>query len=842
MGAVGPVRYFLDFPVIVWLTAAFGLGVALTRHRVVGPVEFGFLCGAAAGLWIAGRGSGSPSWRLAGVIVLGTALGVARAVSHERQQPVWPGALDGQRVIATGTVVMSPEATARGWRAVVRLHTIQAAGTSHRSHGARQPRGRLPPHPAMSEAARGLAPETPQTADTVRRVEGRVRVTGRGAPPGAVTPGSRVSLRGVFRAGRPAGNPGERSEREALRRRGLSGVIAVASGDGVVVERPGRWSVRALVAAVRRRVITVVLTALPEPQGGLLLSLLLGIDTHLDPRVYQQFSRAGLVHLMVVSGAQVAIVAGACAWLARALRLSVSMATVATGLGVAVFAGMIDWAPSIGRAVLMTAVAMGGVLIGRARDRRATLAAAALALLVANPESLFDIGFQLSFAATWGLLFLSPVLEARLAWCHPRVASALGVTLGAQAAVAPLLALHFQTLAVAGLAANVLVLPLIAALVPAGFAIIPLLVVAPTLGAPLLGMLRPGLAAILWIGQRFGELSWATVPVPPMSSGTGAIFLGLLGATVALGSGALPTSRAIRTTLAAVGVLTVGVWCAGAARPPTMLVVTVLDVGQGDAILIQSPSGHVVLVDGGGEVGAERTVWDVGRMRVVPALRRAGVRRIDVVVFSHPHEDHVGGLPAVVENFPVGLVLDPGVPHPSPSYTRLLRLVEAGRIPYRTARAGMTLDLGAGVALAILHPPEPIPLLDGDPVHAGGVIGRLTRGAAAMLLTGDAEAAAEQYLIERGAPLHSGVLKVGHHGSRTSTTPALLRAVRPRYAVISVGADNTFGHPHPATLAALEVAGAEVLRTDLDGAVRFSSDGAFWRVETARSRSHAGIR
>jgi competence protein ComEC len=247
------------------------------------------------------------------------------------------------------------------------------------------------------------------------------------------------------------------------------------------------------------------------------------------------------------------------------------------------------------------------------------------------------------------------------------------------------------------------------------------------------------------------------------------------------------------------------------------------------------------LIDGGGEIGAERTGWDIGRMRVVPALRRAGVRRLDVVLLTHPHEDHVGGLPAAVENFPVGLVLDPGVPHPSPSYRRLLRSVEAGRIPYRIARAGMTIDLGNGVAVLILHPPEPIPVLEGDPVHAGAVILRLGYGRTAMLLTGDAEASAEQSLLDQGAPVASQVLKVGHHGSRTSTSPAFVAAVRPEMAVISVGADNDFGHPYPATLRTLEAAGVRVLRTDLDGAVRLTTDGQAWSAATARARNRAGI-
>lgn len=817
-----------DIPTIVWVTLAFAGGIALAeRHGDTSFPVSAIVAGAAAAwalCWVVGH----HGLRVFGAAVLLGALGFGHAALLEDRQPAWPEAADGRVLTAIGTVHAPPETTPTGWRAVMRLRTIEAeggAGGRAGSRRAQQPRARLPPT--------GSRPDTLE-------VTGAVRVTGRGDPP-PLGVGAEVAVRGRFRAGRPAGNPGERSERDALRRRGLVGVISAAPGETVTILRPGGWSVRGVVASFRARLIAEILRGLPQPHSGLLLSLLLGIDTHLSSEIYQQFSRAGLVHLMVVSGAQVAIVAGACAWAARAARLPVMAATAASGLGVAAFAGMVEWAPSIGRAVIMTGVGLGAVVVGRPRDRAATLAAAALLLLAASPRALFDIGFQLSFAATWGLLYLSPILQRRFSWMGARLSVAAGVTLAAQIAVAPLLAAHFQTLPVAGLLANVLALPLIALLVPAGFALIPLIVLVPSLGASFLALLRPGLQVVLWLGQWFGTLSWASIPTPPVSGEMAFLFILMLLGGAAIGSGAWAPSRGLRLAASALAVLVLGVWYGQASQPPSRLTVTVLDVGQGDAILIQSPAGRAVLIDGGGEVGPTRSGWDVGRMRVVPALRRAGVRRLDLMLLSHPHEDHVGGLPAVMENFPVGLVLDPGVAHPSPSYIRLLRSVEAGRVPYRTARAGMLIDLGAGVSFTIVYPPEPIPAIDGDPVHAGSVIVRLAMGQAAMLLTGDAEAPAERYLLDRGVAVASQVLKVGHHGSRTSTSPAFVAAVRPSIAVISVGADNAFGHPHPATLQTLAEAGVTVYRTDRHGAIRLTTAGDAWHVTTARSGTRAGI-
>lgn len=814
-------------PAIVWVTVAFAVGIIAAEGGAFPAWVPAVGLAAAGGAWL--LGVALDRLGVAAVAAAGcfAALGAGHASLLAQRQPLWSHSADGRTVQAVGFIHAPPEAVAGGWRAVLRVTGLRVGPPA-------QPRGRRPPG-GRHHGAGGLSSSGDHAP--LAPANGLVRLTSRGPPP-ALSVGDQVRATGVYRMGRPGGNPGERSERDALRRRGLEGVLRADPAGGVVVMRPGRWSVRGAVAALRLRLVDGILRALPQPHSGLLLSLLLGIDTHLAPGLYRQFSRAGLVHLMVVSGAQVAIVAGACLWAARLGRLGVVPSALVAGVAVSAFAALVGWAPSIGRALIMSGAGLLAAILGRERDPSATLAAAGLVLLVAHPPAVFDIGFQLSFAATWGLLFVSPALQRHLAPLGRVASAALAAPLGAQIAVAPLLAAHFQTVALAGLVANILVLPVIAALVPAGFVLLPLVAFLPAVGQPLLQVMRPGLDLVLWIGARFGDLPWSVIPTPPVPPWAAAGAFVLMGGAVALLAGVWQPSRTQRTAWAAVAVLAIVAWYAAVTRPPAHLILTALDVGQGDAILIRSPSGRNALVDGGGEVGA---AWDVGLMRVVPALRRAGVRRLDLVVLTHPHEDHVGGLPAVVENFPVGLVLDPGVPHPAPSYLRLLSVVEARRIPYRKARAGVVVDMGAGVTLAVLYPPEPIPQVAGDPVHAGSVVLRLTFGRTAALLTGDIEQPAEAWLLDHGAPLASGILKVAHHGSRTSSSPEFVSRVGPAAAVISVGAGNVFGHPHPVTLETLMRAGAAIYRTDEHGGVRLASDGERWRVEPVRRRQDARV-
>jgi len=272
----------------------------------------------------------------------------------------------------------------------------------------------------------------------------------------------------------------------------------------------------------------------------------------------------------------------------------------------------------------------------------------------------------------------------------------------------------------------------------------------------------------------------------------------------------------------------IGVWWAAFASASPYLTITMLDVGQGDSILVESPGGQTMLVDGGGLVGENTRGYDIGRDVVLPALLARRVKKIDVLVITHPHEDHVGGLLAVVQQVPVGLVLDPELEDDNAPYLALRKLIAEKRIPRRRATEGQQLNLKGGVRLEILHPPDPRLHGFGSETNNNSVVMRLTYGVFTMLLAGDIETLGGQRLARLGPGVRCTVLKVPHHGSAGAAKSNLFRTVHPQLALISVGAHNQFGHPTPETLEALREAGAYVMRTDRDGAITLRVNPPRW--------------
>ncbi len=271
--------------------------------------------------------------------------------------------------------------------------------------------------------------------------------------------------------------------------------------------------------------------------------------------------------------------------------------------------------------------------------------------------------------------------------------------------------------------------------------------------------------------------------------------------------------------LVSLAIITLGIWFLALSPRERVLEVTMLDVGNGDCIFVQTPSGKTMLVDGGGRVGLS-TDETLGFRVVAPFIRSVGVSRIDIVVLTHPHEDHVQGLVRILKDFRVGMVLDSAIPHASRAYAAFLSEVESRGIDYRKALRGQVIDFGDGVRANVLHPPEPRLKNTADDINNNSIVLRIAFGKQSVILTGDAGVEAEKDMLASGLPLRSTVLKVAHHGSKYATSNEWIQAVSPKIALVSVGRNNSFGQPSFGVLKRLEEAGVKIYRTDRDGAVR----------------------
>ena len=609
-------------------------------------------------------------------------------------------------------------------------------------------------------------------------------------------------------------NPGGFDYPAHLRREGVL-LVGHARAERITALTPDAppWPV-----AVKRWAVGVIAARLPETSAALLAGLLLGERSTLPREIDESFRRAGVYHILAVSGFNVALLAGAVFGGLAMCGVPHRGAAGAAAVVLVGFALVVGGQPSVLRATVMGLLLLAALLLDRESQLPNALALAVLALLLWRPGDLWEPGFQLSFAATAGIVYLGPVITARLiargapAW----LAAAVAVSLGAQAAVTPLMLAHFNQLSLIGVVANLLVVPLAA--------------VATTLGmlALLLELASGALAALLFhalwlvlIALRAGvslaaALPAAMVHLPAPSAATVVAWYGAL-----LLAPGMAASRRIRTVVGVLAVLVAALSIWPWLRPTeTMLRVTFLDVGQGDAVLIELPEGPRLLVDGG-PGGARR--FDVGERVLAPFLWNRPLARLDAVALTHWDADHSGGLAAVLTHFHVGEFWESARP-PGGAPETVAALLRS-RAPRRVLAAGQRLWLGRALITVLGPGPDPA-----QTPNDQSLVLRLDWRGVSLLLAGDLGPRGEALLLERAGPVSTLALKVAHHGSRFSSTTPFLERARPRLAVISVGARNPFRHPSAEVLARLAAAGARVYRTDRDGAVILETDGRVLRV------------
>ncbi len=696
---------------------------------------------------------------------------------------------------------------------------------------------------------------------TVGPVSGLVQVSlripqapawGGPTPPAPVYPalriGDRVRVTGALAALAPRRNPADVDFAAVAAGRGVVGRITVETEDAVVFLGPAASASDRFTFAVQRHVRRAVARHVPTAEAqAVALALLVADWSRLEDETVADFRATGLMHLLSVSGLHLVLVGlalyGLLGPVLRRLRVPRRPAewtragvTLAVMLGYTVVAGA--GAPVV-RAFVMAAVLVLGRTMERRVDTLNGLGLAMLALLLWRPTALFEVGFQLSFAAVGGLVACSPALTARIPASWTRgplrrsLVGSLAASLVATVVTGPLLLAWFGRLPLAAVVLNVPAIPLTS------------VALGTSLGAAATAGWWPGAA------DAFGAacalcvrgLLWTSAAGAGATGGwaverfvTSPFTLAAMAAGIGMLALATRPAAVRRLGIASVALLAAGAWTSvahGDARPH--LDAVFLDVGQGDACLLTLPNGRTVLIDAG-----ERTPRrDEGERTVVPHLARMGVTALDAVVATHPHADHIGGIDAVLRAVPVRMLVHNGQREGSEMWTATLRLADSLGVAAQTAVAGDALRLDPSVRIRVLGPSRALAASGG--ANEASVVLFVEYGRTRWLFAGDAETAAEAEIVARyAALLQADVVKVGHHGSRTSSSVPFVAAVSGvaqgaplmrgrahggRIAVVSVGRRNRHGLPDEEPVTRWLTAGADVVQTADDGAVWLRSDG-----------------
>jgi len=601
------------------------------------------------------------------------------------------------------------------------------------------------------------------------------------------------------------------------------------------------FGIESLVDDARARVRERIDATYHPDAAPLARALVLG-ETDLDPSVDEAFRETGLSHLLAVSGTHLVVAVLSLAAALRAILLRVPLVSarfsvdrISSALAIPLAWAYSDFAGGSGsvlRAAAMLTVALGARTLGRAPCASRSVGLAIATGVVLDPLALLDVSFTLSTAATVGLLVLSRPLgralgsEApegagllRRAWS--KLAEAIGATLAATLACAPAILTLSPRLPLVGLAANLVAAPL------GELFALPICLAHGVLSAfpPVeLGAARVGSGALLGVLgiARVANAIPLRLAVPTPTGGEiGVLALGAI--VIATRSSWRSRAMAMALVAASIGALEIGTRYE--AQPVGKLRVSALDIGQGDSLLVDLPSGGAMLIDAG---GIPASALDTGKRVVLPVLRARRRSRLDVVVLSHPHPDHFGGLTSTLQETEVGEIWDTGEAERGDGGYAARKILDAARargtpILRPADLCGAPRDVG-GATVRVLAPcPD---LQEGWSTNDGSLVLKITFGHRSALFVGDAEHAAEERLLATEYDnLPADLLKVGHHGSKTSSSPTFIARVAPRWAVISCGVRNRFGHPSRSTLDTLAEEGTVVRRTDLGGEWRWWTDG-----------------
>jgi competence protein ComEC len=642
--------------------------------------------------------------------------------------------------------------------------------------------------------------------------------------------GSMVSFKGVLQRPGDERNPGEFSYRDYLSLNNIYATISVTGYSHVTIlgGREPHWFFEYVIFPSKDFIVRTIMTVMTGDEANFLIGLLLGDRTEISEEIKKAFMNTGTIHVLAVSGSHVILVVTIAYVILGLLRFPGKIKIVLTLIALVYYTFLTGAAPSIVRASVMAGIVLVGKFFQQKTDPYNVLGLSAVLIYLYDPKQLFDVGFQLSFSAVFSMVYFYPKLNALIGKIPEpleefRIITPLwqlfALSLAAQVGTIPFTAYYFGKISVVSLFANLLVVPVVGLIVTIG------------LTGAVLGIISMGVAAMFSevneLLARFTlifvslaeQVPYALIDTATFGWKETLLYAAVVGAIVNLRN-AIVCKMILFATMAGANLF---LFSAIFEQTEPVLRVTFLDVGQGDGAVIYFPSGETYVVD----AGPLSAGYDAGERIVGPYLRRNGISTIDAIITSHPHADHLGGVPFLLKNFSVTRTIDPDQRLTSTLF-RTYDVLKRGTEQV-VARAGTIASVG-NARLYVLHPTPRF--VDSDSsdgysdVNESSVVFKLQYGSTSFLFMGDAEAESEHHLVSvYGDFLKADVLKAGHHGSSTSSTQPLVTTVSPDLVVVSVAKFNKFKHPSAFVIDRFRQQGTSVLRTDVEGAIILESDG-----------------
>lgn len=631
--------------------------------------------------------------------------------------------------------------------------------------------------------------------------------------------GDKIKITGSLKPPAPPGNPGQFDYPVYLQHEKIFYTLALQKGTDIELIQPAAGIYKA-VNSIRNQGIEVINKALTPQEAAIMLGMLLGKVDDLGDEQYNDYQKTGVIHVFSVSGLHVGFLVVLCGWITAIFNLSRRSKFIFSVVMIALYGTIIGWPVSVTRASLMAVTGLTAYYFGRENQMLDSLGLAGIIVLLLDPQAIFKISFQLSFMATFGLIYIFPIVRRRVEKNH-LVWDLILIPLCAQLAVLPLIAWHFNILSPVSIISNIVITYAAGVSVILGFFALAAAPVWPGLAAAVIYPAGLFNELIMHANAFFKNLPLAYIWVAtPHLAGLIVYYAGLI---LALRGG----ENTFKKQYVVAGLVAAALFITGLCLPGNVYnrgnaEVVFIDVGQGDSILLKTPRGKFILVDGGGS-----QFYDVAATRLLPYLHHRGIRNLFMAINTHPDTDHLLGLEAAAADLKIHYL---GLPH------AVLGVAEYDKIKAAMAKKrgeiiplyqGQVIEVEKGFKIRVLHPEKTLEL-PSDDFNQHSLILMVEYQDWSVLLTGDAGQEELEKIVEQGEIDPVTIVKVPHHGSRHSISENFYHHANPEWAVICVG-NNSFGHPHPDVLKVLTEQDVNILRTDTGGNIYFDTTG---RVET----------